>query len=651
MDVYFGVKDDTELLNELVGKISNFDDHLEASGTLQELRDSYDTFYGESQVKKAGSEGQLHKIRINHYSSLIRNLISLVTNSRPAWQPVSANTDAESQAQALLASGLLDFYIKENHLDRVFKNACQASVFLKEAWVSATWDFSKGEIIHPGDSTSGVLPQHEGDISYKTYLLNDVIRDIYNSSSQQSEWLIVRDYVNKYELASRFPEYSDKILASKEENQFRYRINNKGDNTYSFKNSSENILIPVYTFYHKSCSLLPSGRQVYFIKDQILTDGMLAYPKIPLIKISAEEKFESCFSHSPFLDILPIQKSIDMLGSTILSNNAAFGVQHLFVKKGASLEYQSLSEGLSLIEGTEKPEPLNLTATSPETFKFLEVLIQQSQLLSGINDAVRGQSDAGQSGAALALLSQQAIQYANGLQQSYIGLVEDLGTLTIQILQRYADTKRVATLVGKNSQHFLKEWDKSNLSSVSRITVETGNALSKTTAGKLQIADNLLQAGMISHPQQYISVLQTGNLQPMLESETSQLMRIRKENESLLDGTSVRAIITDDHSLDVKEHLSLLDNPTIRENEALTALVLNHIQEHINLAKNQDPILLQLLGRQPLMVPQPQQPNLTTGMFQVTDATNPVSQAAQKVNQPNFPVNPMTGNQFNPSEQ
>ena len=637
MSQYWATKDDRELLEELITRIDTFDKHLDDTGILSELRDSYKHFYGNTTIQKTGAQGELSKIKINHYASLIRSLTSLVTNNKPAWQPIASNSDVASQSSAILASGLLDFYMKDRRLDRVFRNAVLMCCFLREAWVSATWDTQQGEIIHPGDEQS--LPLHEGDLNYALYQLNNVIRDI-NRNDGQNDWLIVRDYKNKYELIAQFPEYEEQIMAAVIDDVDANKRNLHQKDLYNLDDSD---LIEFFTFYHKQSATLPSGRMVTLIKSQLLTNGPLPYPKMPLVRITAEDCVENCFGHSPAMDILPIQKAIDSLASILITNNNTFGVQNIWSKKGNGLSVTQIAGGLNLLESEVVPEPLQMTASAPETYKFFDMLVQQGQLISGVNDAVRGQSDPGTSGAALALLSQQAIQFANGLQQGYISLIEDVGTLSIQILQRYANTKRVAVLTGKHNQPLIKEWSAQDLSGVSRITIESGNALSKTASGKLTIADSLMQNGFIKSGQQYIQVLSTGTLEPLLESEQSQMLRIRRENEMMQDGGQVRAIMTDDHSLDIREHLSVLDNPEVRMNEQLVSNILMHVQEHIDLAKNIDPVLAAMLGRQSFMMPQapPQGPG--NAPAEVTDATNPVTQEAQQVNQPNMPNDPRTG--------
>lgn len=643
---FWATKLPEEIIEDLMKKVSSYDEHLVNSGILGELRDSYKSFYGDTKVRDAGTQGELKSIKINHYASLIRNLVSLVTNNKPAWQPIASNTDSASQSSAILAVGLLDFYMKDRRLDRVFRNACMMACFLKESWIATTWDTQRGEVVAVDQESQTTV--HEGDLKYDLFQLNDVIRD-YTKSNGDFDWLITREYANKWDLIAQFPEHKEIIESIKidRNDQSRIRINQSASSDVG-----EDDQVSFYTFYFKPSASVPNGRMMTFVQDQYLTDGTLPYPKIPLVRISAEDTFESCFAHSPMLDVLPVQKAIDSLASTLLTNNATFGVQNIQYPKGSSINVSQIAGGLNLIEYDPKLgklEPMQLTASSPETYRFFDMLVQQSQLLSGVNDAIRGQTTAGTSGAALALLSQQAIQFANGLQQGYVALIEDTGTLSIQILQKYANTKRVAVLTGKHNRPLLKEWSSSDLSGIARITIESGNALSKTASGRLTMADSLMQNGMIERPEQYISVLTTGQLEPLYENEQRQLLLIRAENEKLAEGQQVRAVLTDDHQNHILEHASVLSNPDVRDNpdSAIVQNTLAHIQEHLNIAQNIPPALAMILKQQPLPQPMPPQQG-APAVPGVMDGTNSVTTEAGEVRGPSLPTNPATGQKIEP---
>jgi hypothetical protein len=229
------------------------------------------------------------------------------------------------------------------------------------------------------------------------------------------------------------------------------------------------------------------------------------------------------------------------------------------------------------------------------------------ETLSGINSVTRGQPEASlQSGAALALIQAQAVQFASGLQASYVRLIEDVCTATVKILQDYASAPRVAAIAGKANRTFMKEFTGADLATINRVIVEITNPVSRTTAGRLEMANQLLQMSVIKNTEQYFTVLNTGRLDAMIEGEQAELLLIRAENEKMMEGKSVKGLALDSHTIHITEHKALLADPDFRDNEELSNLVLGHIMEHINLLKNTDPNVLMMIGQQPLQPTQGQ---------------------------------------------
>jgi hypothetical protein len=111
--------------------------------------------------------------------------------------------------------------------------------------------------------------------------------------------------------------------------------------------------------------------------------------------------------------------------------------------------------------------------------------------------------------------------------------------------------------------------------------------------------------GIITTPEQYISVINTGKLETMTEGQNKELLLVRAERERLVDGTTpVVAVLTDAHSLHIREHKAVLADPDLRMDAELVQRTLAHIQEHIDILSNPDVAnILTLLGEQPLGPP------------------------------------------------
>lgn len=172
-----------------------------------------------------------------------------------------------------------------------------------------------------------------------------------------------------------------------------------------------------------------------------------------------------------------------------------------------------------------------------------------------------------------------------------------------------------------------------------------------TTAGKLEMANNLLQQGLIKRPEDYIMVMKTGNLDTMLEGDVSQLMCIKSENENMAEGKTATAVFLDNHVLHIKEHASIIGSPEARENPNVVQSLSAHIQQHIDLLKNTDPNLLNILGMPSLQSPQGapqgspsgQTPETQGGPAPGAAAMNASNSKPKAPSMPSPAANPMTG--------
>jgi hypothetical protein len=184
-------------------------------------------------------------------------------------------------------------------------------------------------------------------------------------------------------------------------------------------------------------------------------------------------------------------------------------------------------------------------------------------------------------------------------------LIEDVGTNVVELLKTFAKTPRVAAIAGKSNVTYMKEFTSDDLSSITRVIVDAGNALAQTTAGRVEMASQMMQMGIITTPEQYISVINTGKLETMTEGQNKELLLVRAERERLVDGTTpVVAVLTDSHSLHIREHKAVLADPDLRMDAQLVQRTLAHIQEHIDILSDPNVAnILTLLGEQPLGPP------------------------------------------------
>ena len=609
---YFAAKEAKEAAAVLLEKATDWTNTLSTNGYLEKLKTCWAAYHGAYFTDMAsghtitfgGEQGELAQLAVNHVRNLAQHMYVMTTSSRPAMEARAANADYKSSAQVTLANGLLDYYMREKRLERYINKAVEFSIVLGAGYVKVEWDATAGKVVEEDPETGEKI--YEGDIKFINISPFDVVFDV-NREDSNHDWILVRTYKNKFDLAAKYPEYEDKIVALSTKSE-------RDKTSLQVFRKSESDQVEVWTMYHKRSDAMPEGRELVFLSDEIVIhDSVLPYRRIPIFRMSPNEILGTAFGYSNLFDLLPLQEGINHLYSSIMSNNIAFATQNLFVRSGANIDITNLGGGLNIIQGNEKPEPLNLLGTSQETYSFLSILESKMEQLSGVNSVTRGTPDPAanlRSGNSLALVQSMAIQFQSGLQNQYVQLVEDLGVAIIEILQDYALAPRVASIVGVNNRQYLMEFKGSDIESINRVIVDVGNPLARTTAGRVQMAEQLMQMKPEEFSiQQYAQVINTGRLDGMMESPVDQSNLIQAENERLIRGIQVPALVIDDHKEHILRHRTILNDIDIRTDESRSKAIFEHIQEHIEFARSTDPGVLTMTNQQPLApAPTPAQP-------------------------------------------
>jgi hypothetical protein len=626
---YFGADKAEDLVSYLNKKGQTWYGNLSTSKYLDKLKKSWLSYHGNfyensHEVSYGGEVGELVNLPVNHYKNIANNIITMITATRPAFQAKSINTDYESQVQTKLANGLLEYYLREKRLEKHLKTAVEYAVVMGAGYVKMEWDASEGEIydyIDIDESTVAgydsegdpvdengkkiaAFPVYEGDVKFSTLSPFDVVFDSTKEDSMQHDWVLIRTFKNKYDLIAKYPELEEEILQiPTKSDRSRYRV--------ALNALDETVDVPVYEFFHKRSPALPNGRYVlYLSEDCILMDTAMPYRRLPIYRISAGEMLGTPYAYTAMFDLLPLQDAVNSLFSTVLTNQNAFGVQNILNPRGNDIRVNQVEGGLNFIEynpvvaggGDGTPKPLNLTQTPAEIFNFMQILIQQMEIISGVNSVVRGAPEKNlRSGSSLAMVQSQALQFMSGLQQSYIMSIEDVGTGLVELLQDFATVPRIAQISGISNKPKMEEFSGKDLEGITRVIVDVGNALSQTTAGRLQMADGMMQMGLIKTPEDYFSVINSGRLDVLTENQDDENLLVRAENERLVSGeTQVIASQIDQHAYHIKKHRSVIADPDLRLDAELVDRVVAHIQEHIEMLRTTGPALLAILGEQSL---------------------------------------------------
>lgn len=651
MTSYWAAVPTDEIGEKLSAKLQTLAaDQLVTTLAQQDAR-SYQYFYGlnpegvhaTSQVLRGGDEGELAEMRVNHARPLVNTLLNLIVAPKIVWSPKATNIDAAAIAECELAASILEYYWRDKQVSKHAVLALEDALVFREGFVLVEWDDSAGDDVLSDD---GVTTTRAGDLRYTNISRWDVIRDPNKTSWDALDWVMVRLFRNRYDLAAQYPEQAEEIHRNAEDKKHEFgRPVDTGD--------SDDVA--VYRFYHRRSAAIPTGRQLLCLLDGTVLEGSdttLEFDDIPLYRVSAGELRGTPFGYSPFLDIQGVQELMDSLHTCIASNQSTFGTQSIAIQKGTEYDLEQTGGGMRIWEYPQDgkpPEALQLTKTPNEIFQYLAQLKKEQELLFGLNSVVRGEPQSGEmSGSALALLESQALQQSSTIQANYLRFVEGLGNCTIYVIQRKAKLPTKIAIVGKNNTSLVTEtqYTGKSLGRIKKVQVEVGNPLSQTSAGRIEMAKDLLQHGFIKSPEQYLQVLTTGRLDPLTQSLSKELLLIRSENEQLMEGEVPPVFYLDDAPLHIREHRSVLCDPAVRRNPMAVEAVKSHIAMHEQEYFNASPQTLALAGVPPPQMPPPGAP--PPGPDGPPGPPSPGGPQPEQPELPSLPKNPATGQQWDP---
>lgn len=612
------------------------------TGRVNLYRNSYYKFFQGFVLKGAlyhsGQEGELTNTYVNHYANLITHMVNMVCQQKLAFEPQATVSDSEAQDQIKQAKGILYAYANrpDMDLDGTLRNATEMCCVFGESYVSCLWNKHLGTKIAVNEMGQDIK---EGDNEYRVWSPFDVIVDVNLPAHELTSWICLRTWENKYEVAAEYPDWHDEIVSL-------YCGSGLGDTQLTYSINSESDIIPVYYFFHDRTAAVPQGRFTKFIDDKIiLQDGEMKYREIPLFRMATKELWGSPYAYSRAFDLLPLQETVDRLCSAIITNQLTFATQNIAIAKGSSISWENLYGGLNVIEWDATiagkdgmPTALQLTSSPPECFDFIKQCVADMGTLAGINEVVRGNPDLtlkGQvSGEALALMNSNAIQFNSDLQKAYVRLAEKVGTATIHNLQDFAfpdlggnTLMRNGMTLSANNKYARSEFTKSDIDKIDKIIVRYGNPLAQTTSGRSQIAESFLQKGLIT-PQQYFEVVETGALEPVLESEEATMRLLREIKEKLRNGEKVVPSIYDNHPLFILEGMSVLSNLEARQNVNVINAVKLFVEEHKALWQQLSVTSPEICGLLKIPVLPPPQPQITPAPTQTARPTMPAPNGA-----------------------
>lgn len=607
-DQYWALLPPEDLIKELKLRRKEFWEFFKSTDLYERIQRSYLFFhgqyhedgYGQNAIKIGGPEGSLRYVQSNEYRSIVSLLKTFIVAGKPEWDAITKIADADALEATKLANRLLDGFMLDTDYDAeaFFGRAVEDGLVLTQGFCWQLWNAQAGdqENVEAVDPTTGEV-MTGGDLELLNPSIQDVVFDYSVRQFKKSAYVLVRRPENRWDLIATYPDMAEDIKKLP-------AIDEAEDDSSDHQAWMLELQIPevkckdqvwVYYFYHRWSPAIPKGRFVRYVGDKVLQDRILLERHIPVCRFIPSQYMLTCFGYSQILDLQSPQEGLNAVLSTIATNQNSLGLNKIWTKSGEPINIADLEPGITAIQTQTPPQSLNFLQSAPELFKAFETYTMVMERLGGVAAASRGQNPPNvRSASALAMLDSRTTQGASDLIGNFRILQCEVGTSIVKTLRYLTSGARVMSLVGAHGARFVQAFKAQDLEGVEKVAVVTGNPLMGTLSGRMSVAEQLVTSGLIKTPEEYLTVIKTGELDALTETSEMQLRSAAAENDAVLKGQPPgTSLVIDDHVLHIKKHLAILDTPVTRADVRIAPVMLAHIGTHVTML--QDPFVQQLM--------------------------------------------------------
>jgi hypothetical protein len=576
------------------------------------------SFRNSQAINFGGEAGERVDIRGNIFRAFVRQIIVMATGSRPSFSCRAVAYDASTTEAVTLGNAWCD-KVLDGGVEMSLRDAATYAALFGEGWIATLWDEAAGRLVGYTEDGREV---RSGDLLMQSYRPDQVVRDV-DCVDSQHDWVIILRLHSRWDLVARFPQHREAILAETEAIAVPlFATPGSGLGTAVNARTGNGRVgltdrVIVQEMYHRPTATLPAGRQTWTVGTTVISDGPNPYKRLPIRCMRTSIEPTGAFGYGESWDLMALQQAFDSVLTQIVTTRENFGLANVFIQQTDDLDPEVVSSGMRIIRSNSAPTLVDLTGDAVEKGNNALTLIRGiMQQLTGLNDATLGDTGSSASGTALATMHQLAAQFNSSNQAAYATLFEGTMTDALRCLQQFCTDEQMIHVAGKNRVGMVKRFKAESLECLDGIKVELGSAAMRTTAARQEAANQLLAAGVLTTPDSYISMMATGRVEPATEGPRAAEALCERENEMLLNGQPVAALVTDDHAAHIRHHKAAADDPIVREDDGRVGNLLAHIQEHAALwmEASQNPVGVTMLvatGQQPspaLQFMQAQQP-------------------------------------------
>lgn len=628
-NIYWALKSGKDLASALEDKERAYFESARARGLLTLWIVEYAAYYGmdpeslnvmaSKQLGFDGDEQEFIRFHINEVRTIIRQQIIMALGERPAFQGLTENSDHRSQVSAEIADHVIRSMYRRYCEDGEWEVAEGDGVFGAGA-SHMQWDPQGGDqvsvdqpVTGPDGQPSTAKTKRKSGAPRVTTVFEWANVKEPRFLGPEADWRIIRERDNRWNIAAKYPEQREQILAQKTDDQYDFAALFNLD-----WDVSSNDACIIKHFYHPDCAAIPGGRYTIVFGSLVLWDGPCPTSEgVPVAEMCSSKFIETNFPFADSSELLAVQQALNQLNSDEFSNFATFGRQSVAMEKGTEITVDAIATGGKAFfypSGAKPPSAVLMTAAPPTIGVAKDYLHKRLDSISMVNGVARGDPSYPnvRSGEMAALFHSIAIEYQSFRQRSLDRYRIRLANMMLDFVRRYSETQFLVELVGIEDRPYMDEFTAEDLSGVKRVYIETVSPYQKTTAGKIEMAKLLLEAPPEERAALY-EMATVGNSSTFLRKDRSCELRIRRENEDLLTGSRAVMVTNGDHpQKHMRGHYADLERLLASDNPDMEAVkrFQDHITEHLQGYYGMDPTFCQIFEIPP---PPPIPPDPATG--------------------------------------
>jgi hypothetical protein len=553
------------------------------------------------QLQFCGPRAEFVRFRIQLTRSHVKQRNIMAMGQRPSFQCLALNDSFESQAQIPTAQAALDGVYRACRGEKIEWEALDSDGYFGEGGVWGRWDFDGGREITVNEQEPA-NDQFTGEPITDPQTGQPVMRTVSTKKKSgaptltslfpweivreplargEPAWLMVREVCSKWELAARFPEHYDAIVAI---DNIRSEAGIAEMFAYNATSATTDQII-VRHFYHRNSVAVPGGRYVGVAGDIPLWDLPCPIPEgLPVNLICTGRYFGTAFGYPECTDLLAIQEMLDELFSQAANNLLRLGNQSLFAEDGVEVDPRKLSEGggfFTIPRGARTPEAVQWAKLPPEFLAVVQSLTEYMNFISGMNATARGAPEANiSSGTFAALMLNIAQKFVTATEMSLDALRNANGNLLLHLIRANCEQEFVAQVAGPNQLPYLRTFKPSDVSGIELVQVTQRSPLMEQIPARFEVYDRLSKIPDKRDRAAAYQLMETGNPDAYTQADRASSLLIQWENEQLSKGIAVMPAVTDDPDEHNKSHKAEYDK--LRTNPDTPPEVLMAFQEHMS---------------------------------------------------------------------